>query len=147
MATVTSLGFGEPLSELNTTPLIDVLLVLLVMFILSIPVAVHDVPFDLSAPSPIIDRPQVLPENTLTIAPTGQLAWNGQPLSEAALSAVLSDTAALNPEPLVRFLPDGRAPYGASARILRLVKYSGVTAFAFVGNETYGSFGKALPAP
>ncbi len=145
MATAKPLRIGEPLSDLNTTPLIDVLLVLLVMLILSVPVAVHDVPFDLPAPSPIIEHPKVLPENTLTIAPSGQLAWNGTPLNEAELTAVLADTAAQRPEPLVRFTPDGRAPYGASARILRLVKYSGVTAFAFVGNEAYGDFGKAAP--
>ncbi len=145
MAIAASLQTNEPLAELNITPLIDVMLVLLVMFIMSIPVAVHDLPFDLPPASPVIDRPEVLPENTLTISPAGQLAWNGTALSEAALAAVLVDTAKHVPEPLVRFTPDGRAPYGASARVLRLVKYSGVTMFAFVGTEQYGAFGKAQP--
>ena len=145
MAIAAPIHGGEPLRELNTTPLIDVMLVLLVMFILSVPVAVHDLPFDLPTPTPIIDLPIVLPENTLTISPTGQLAWNGNALSEAALVGVLTETAKRVPEPLVRFTPDGGAPYGSSARVLRLVKYSGVTAFAFVGNEQYGSFSKAAP--
>ena len=143
MAITAPIRRGEPLSDLNTTPLIDVMLVLLVMFILSVPVAVHDLPFDLPAPTPSIDLPKVLPENTLTIDPAGQLAWNGNALSEAALVGVLTETARHVPEPLVRFTPDGSAPYGSSARVLRLVKYSGVTAFAFVGNEQYGNFGKA----
>ena len=145
MAVAASIQTGDPLAELNITPLIDVMLVLLVMFIMSIPVPVHDLPFDLPPIAPAIDRPEVLPENTLTISPAGQLAWNGTTLNEAALAGVLADTAKHVPEPLVRFTPDGRAPYGASARVLRLVKYSGVTMFAFVGTEQYGTFGKAGP--
>ena len=146
MAIAAPIHSGEPLAELNTTPLIDVMLVLLVMFILSVPVAVHDLPFDLPQQSPSIDLPKVLPENTLAISPTGQLAWNGSALSEAALAGVLTESAKRVPEPLIRFTPDGGAPYGSSARVLRLVKYSGVSAFAFVGNEQYSSFGKAAPA-
>ena len=70
MAVSASIQTGDPLAELNITPLIDVMLVLLVMFIMSIPVAVHDLPFDLPQQSPSIDLPKVLPENTLTISPT-----------------------------------------------------------------------------
>ena len=145
MAIAAPIHSGEPLRELNTTPLIDVMLVLLVMFILSVPVAVHDMPFDLPTPGPVVDPLEILADNTLTIDPVGRLAWNGASLSESALVAVLTESAKRVPEPLVRFSPDGAAPYGSSARVLRLVKYSGVTAFAFVGNEQYGNFSKAAP--
>ena len=145
MAIAAQIRSGEPLAELNTTPLIDVMLVLLVMFILSVPVAVHDLPFDLPAPASTFPHLIIRPENNLTIGSTGQLAWNGSALSEAALVAVLTESAKRVPEPLIRFTPDGSAPYGSSARVLRLVKYSGVSAFAFVGNEQYGNFGKAAP--
>lgn len=145
MAIAAPIQTSEPFVELNITPLIDVMLVLLVMFIMSIPVAVHDLPFDLPPATPIVDLPKILPENTLTIGPKGQVAWNGTALSEGALAAVLADTVKHVPEPLVRFTPDGSAPYGASARILRLIKYSGVTAFAFVGTEQFGTFSKAAP--
>ena len=135
--------YGEPLGEMNTTPLIDVMLVLLVMFILAVPVAVHQLPFDLPTPPPTPIQTPIRPQNDLTIDAQGQPAWNGKTLSEAALFSVLQQAASLNPEPLVRFTPVGGAPYGASARVLRLIKFAGITSFAFIGNEQYGAFEKA----
>ena len=142
-AATASSKFDAPLGEMNTTPLIDVMLVLLVMFILAVPAAVHQLPFDLQAPT---DAPITLPiklQNDLTVDATGQPAWNGALLSEAELFKVLNQTTHIRPEPLVRFTPAGSAPYSASARILRLIKFSGVTSFAFVGNEQYATFDKA----
>ena len=135
--------FGQPLGEMNTTPLIDVMLVLLVMFILAVPAAVHEVPIDLPVPGSIINFPPVLPRNQVTMSAGARLSWNGAVLDEGQLLAALTAAAKLKPEPLVTFVPDGRAPYGAAARVLRLVKYSGVSAFAFVGNEQYAQFGRA----
>ena len=142
-----SATFGLPLGEMNTTPLIDVMLVLLVMFILAVPAAVNQVPIDLPAPSPIDSHPELLKQNDLTVAANGQLAWNGAPLNEAALFAVLRQAANTTPESLVRFRPDGAAPYGSSARVLRFIKLAGITNFAFIGNEQYGAFGKAAALP
>ena len=141
-ATVSS-KFEAPLGEMNTTPLIDVMLVLLVIFILAVPAAVHQLPFDLPTPN---NRPVTLPinlQNDLTLDAKGQPAWNGAVLSEAELFKVLNQTTRIKPEPLVRFTPTGSAPYSASARVLRLIKLSGVTSFAFVGNEQYAAFDKA----
>ena len=67
MAIAAQIRSGEPLAELNTTPLIDVMLVLLVMFILSVPVAVHDLPFDLPASASTFPHLIIRPENNLTM--------------------------------------------------------------------------------
>ena len=138
--------FEAPLGEMNTTPLIDVMLVLLVMFILAVPVAVHQLPFDLPTSSNQPVKMPIGPQNDLTIDADGQPAWNGSILSEAELFAVLNRATLIKPEPLVRFTPASAAPYSASARVLRLIKLSGVTSFAFVGNEQYAAFGKTAAA-
>ena len=134
-----------PLSDLNTTPLIDVLLVLLVMFILSIPAALHETPFDL--PQDSIDPPQVpvLAQNLVSISPAETISWNGQTVSEGQLILLLQAAALRDPEPLIRFEPEAGAPYGASLRVLGLIRASDPAAFAFSGNEKYLDFGKALP--
>ncbi len=135
---------GEPLAEMNTTPLIDVMLVLLIMFIMAVPLASHAIEFDL----PRGDGPKpehILKENRLTIAAGGAVAWNGKGLSEAELLATLRVAENIVPEPLVLFEPDGAAPYGQTARVLRIVKGSGLSAFAFVGNDRFASFDKPEP--
>lgn len=141
----TSLGYSdEPMAEMNTTPLIDVMLVLLIMFIMAVPLASHAIEFDL----PRGDGPKherILKENRLTIAANGAIAWNGKGLSEAELLATLRVAENIVPEPLVLFEPDGAAPYGQTARVLRIVKGSGLSAFAFVGNDRFASFDKPLP--
>lgn len=140
----TSFSFcGEPLAEMNTTPLIDVMLVLLIMFIMSVPLASHAIEFDLprgGGPKP----EQILKENRLTIAANGAIAWNGEGLSEVELLATLRAAENIVPEPLVLFEPDGAAPYGQTARVLRIVKGSGLSAFAFVGNDRFGAFDKPV---
>lgn len=141
----TSLGYADqPMADLNTTPLIDVMLVLLIMFIMSVPLASHAIEFDLprgGGPKP----ETILKENRLTIAANGAIAWNGNGLSEAELLATLRAAEQIAPEPLVLFEPDGSAPYGQTARVLRIVKGSGLSAFAFIGNDRFAAFDKALP--
>ena len=144
---VATAQFGQPFSEMNTTPLIDVLLVLLVMLILAVLPAINQVPVDLPQTSPLDHPVPIRPQNDLTVGVGGELAWNGVPLSEAALFTVLQQVTIQNPEPLVRLTPAANAPYDAPARVLRLIKLAGVTDFAFVGNERYASFGKAPGAP
>ncbi|MFM5886502.1 MAG: ExbD/TolR family protein [Novosphingobium sp.] len=142
MATLT-LPSSTPLAEINTTPLIDVLLVLLIMMIMSVPIAANVVPVDLPRPGPGTPVAPIRPENLLTVTPQGAMLWNGSTIDEPRLAATLHALTALRPEPLVKLQPDAGAPYGVSARVIRMVKYSGLTSFAFVGNERYAEFGKA----
>lgn len=137
-------GPTNPLAELNTTPLIDVMLVLLVMIILSIPVATHTLPIDLPGPGPIIELPPIQPDrNKVSVTPARVITFNNQPVSTAQLALLLKTTLALRPEPELQFQPDPGAPYDITAKVLNVIKGSGISAFGFVGNEQFARFGKA----
>jgi biopolymer transport protein ExbD len=130
----------RPLAELNTTPLIDVMLVLLVMFILSVPTALHQTSFDLPQSDGTPPNAPILPENMVTLTPTATIRWNGQVVSEGQLVSLLQASTHRQPEPLIRFEPESRAPYGASLRVLNLIRATDPAAFAFAGNEKYADF-------
>jgi biopolymer transport protein ExbD len=134
---------GAPMMEMNMTPLIDVLLVLLIMFIITIPVATHSVDIDLPQPSPPTDIIVEPVKNKLVLTQQDVILWNGNPINENNLVSLLQQSKAMNPEPELQFEPEARASYEISARVLNLIKASGVTKFGFVGNEQYRVFGKA----
>ena len=135
---------GSPMMEMNTTPLIDVMLVLLIMFIITIPVATHSIDIDLPQPNPNPPPVDLEPDkNKLIITPTDELLWNGETIQDGDLVNLLQQSTLLNPEPELQFEPDALASYERSARVLEIIKASGVTKFGFVGNERYRTFGKA----
>jgi biopolymer transport protein ExbD len=140
---------GSPMMEMNTTPLIDVMLVLLIMFIITIPVATHSVDIDLPVPNPNDQPPPpVKPTvNKLTLTRDGQTMWNGTPLTAAQLVQNLKTTREMQPEPELQFQPDPEASYDLSSRVLYYIKASKVTKFGFVGNEAYSEFTKSPNAP
>ncbi|WP_369026555.1 ExbD/TolR family protein [Qipengyuania sp. RANM35] len=125
------------MSELNITPLIDVMLVLLIMFIMVIPIATHSLLIPLpNAPG----RFEILEVNTVHIDESDRVFWNGLELDRQELLNQLASAAKNTDQPLVRFEPDARASYDKSARTLALIKDSGVRRFAFIGNERYRNF-------
>lgn len=135
---------GSPMMEMNMTPLIDVLLCLLIIFIMSIPVATHSVDIDLPQPNPNPPPVTVEPDkNKLVITQTDELLWNGTTITDGDLVNLLQQSLTINPEPELQFEPEALASYEASARVLKIIKGSGVTKFGFVGNERYRTFGKA----
>ncbi|MFP5394709.1 MAG: ExbD/TolR family protein [Alphaproteobacteria bacterium] len=139
---------GEPMMEMNTTPLIDVMLVLLIMFIITIPVATHAVNIDL--PNPAAPPPDVIikrDKNKVVVMPNNAILWNGSPVTVNQLTSLLQSTLAIKPEPELQFQPDAQAPYDTSLQVLNIIKGSGVTAFGFVGNEQYAGFGKDPKEP
>ena len=84
---------GAPMIEMNMTPLIDVLLVLLIMFIITIPVATHAVNIDLPQPSQDLNTPDVDPViNKIVLSPTDQILWNGEPISQGELVGNLQES-------------------------------------------------------
>ena len=135
---------GSPMMEMNTTPLIDVMLVLLIMFIITIPVATHSVDVDLPAPSDIpIPENQIDPIiNKIVLSQMDEILWNGDRIDQNELVRNLQETMAFDIEPELQFEPEPRASYELSARVLNIIKGSGVTKFGFVGNEKYREFGK-----
>ena len=133
---------GSPMMEMNTTPLIDVMLVLLIMFIITIPVATHAVNIDLPAPSPN-DPPeeQVDPiKNKIVLTQDETILWNGDAIDESELVRNLNITLNMEPEPELQFEPEPNASYELASRTLNTIKASGVTRFGFVGNEKYRQF-------
>lgn len=127
---------NEPMMDMNTTPLIDVMLVLLIMFIITIPVQTHAVKIDL--PVPTDAKNNVDPEkNKITIDPAGTIAWNGSAVDLAQLAQYLEQTKALPVEPELQVQPDPYARYIVVDRVMAVVKRSGVGKLGFVGNEQY----------
>jgi biopolymer transport protein ExbD len=136
---------GQPMMEMNTTPLIDVMLVLLIMLMITIPPVSHAVQIDLpvqnNEPPPLDQVDPIV--NKILILPTNEIQWNGQPVSLQQVEQYLAQTKAMNPEPELQFQPAPTAIYDTVDRTLAVVKRSGITKFGFVGNEQYSVFGKA----
>jgi biopolymer transport protein ExbD len=129
---------GEPMMEMNMTPLIDVLLVLLIMFIITIPIQTHAVKVDLPVNDPTQSKPPIDPEkNKVSIDAAGTVSWNGAPVDEVTLRQYLDTTATMNPEPELHFQPDPQARYEVVDRTLAVIKRSNVTKLGFIGNEQY----------
>ena len=131
-------GDDEALCDMNTTPLIDVMLVLLVMLIVTIPIQTHAVKLDLPPPNnnPPPSTPPVVVN--LEIDFDGTPLWNGTPVtSRAQLDKYFTDIAAQIPQPEVHLRPNRLAKYDAVARALADAQRLGVTKIGFVGNEQY----------
>jgi len=129
---------GEPMMDMNTTPLIDVMLVLLIMFIITLPIPTHAVKVDLPVNDPRNQTPPVDPQkNKIIIDAAGTVSWNGVPVDEVTLRTYLDAAAAINPEPELHFQPDPAAKYDKVDQTLAVIKRSAVTKLGFIGNEQY----------
>ena len=138
----------EPMMDINTTPLIDVMLVLLIMLIITIPPQTHAVKLDLPQNNPNDTPPPIDPvKNKLILSQNNEIMWNGRTITEGELVSLLQSTLAMKPEPELQFQPEEYASYDISVRVINIIKASGVHAFGFVGNEQYRSFNKAAGAP
>lgn len=133
---------GTPMMEMNMTPLIDVLLVLLIVFIMSIPVATHAVNIDLPVAAPPTDEIIDPVRNKIVLTPNNEILWNGEAITPNQLVGNLQQTLTFSVEPELQFEPEANASYDLSAKVLNIIKMSGVTKFGFVGNEKYRVFGK-----
>jgi biopolymer transport protein ExbD len=135
---------GQPMMEMNTTPLIDVMLVLLVMLIMTLPPTTNSVNIDLPSASTSTNNVQT-DKNKIVLTATDQILWNGLPINDNQLVANLQATLAMPVEPELQFEPEPNASYDLSAQVLNIIKGSGVTKFGFVGNEKYRVFGTGGP--
>ena len=129
---------GQPMMEMNTTPLIDVMLVLLIMLIVTIPAQTHAVKVDLPQNTNPQNPPPVEPQkNKITIDPQGNMFWNGSPIDLLTMRQYLDQSLLMKPEPELHFQPDPLARYEVVDEALAVIKRSGVTKLGFVGNEQY----------
>lgn len=127
----------QPMSGMNITPLIDVMLVLLVMMILTIPAMTHKVPIDLPQPGETSRTDVVI--HQLDLAANGALRLDGTPLAPAALPARLAALKA-DPKAELHVATDPRARYDRFDETLATIKRAGITRLGFVGNERYTDF-------
>ncbi len=135
---------GAPMMEMNMTPWIDVLLVLLIVFIMSIPIATHAVNIDLPVADPNPPPNMVDPiKNKIVLTSDNQILWNGAPITDNVLVSNLQTSLTFAVEPELQFEPEPAASYDLSAKMLNSIKHSGVTKIGFVGNEKYRVFNKA----
>lgn len=125
---------NPPMHALNVTPLIDVLLVLLVMVILSVPIATHQVDVDLPYPTEHFEIPDTV---SLAVTQAGAVLWNGEAVSRPELTARLAAAARDPAKPVIRFEPDAQASYDASVQVINQISDARIDRFAFVGNEQY----------
>ena len=131
---------GEPMLDVNVTPLIDVMLVLLIMFIITIPIQTHAVKLDLPTNQQNQPPPPVDPvKNVLSINAGDQVLWNGQPVTMSQLRSYLDTTQQMNPIPELHLQPDATARYEIVDQVLAVTKQAHVQKMGFVGNEYYMS--------
>ena len=131
---------AEPMMEINTTPLIDVMLVLLIMIIMTIPIQSHAVKLDLPQNSANTPPPIDPVKNKIVITPQGQVLWNGTPVDLTTLRQYLDLTTTMRPVPELHLQPDPNARYELVDEVLAVCKRAQVTAMGFVGNEAYANF-------
>lgn len=131
-------GSGEPevMVDMNTTPLIDVMLVLLIMLIITIPVQLHSVKLDMptgtppaSNKEPVVHRIDIDFDETILI--------DGVIVDRPTLEAKLSEYAAMPEQPDVHLRPNKLAPYRTVAAVMASAQRLGVTKIGMVGNEQF----------
>jgi biopolymer transport protein ExbD len=132
---------SEPMMDINTTPLIDVMLVLLIMFIITIPVQTHAVKLDLPQDTSDQPPPPIDPvKNKIVIMPDNAVLWNGAPVDLLTLRQYLDITTTMTPTPELHLQPHPDARYERVDEVLAVAKRANVQAMGFVGNEAYGTF-------
>lgn len=132
---------GDPMLDINTTPLIDVLLVLLIMFIITLPVATHAVKLDMPRQTqtpPPPDQIKIEPIR-LDIDWDGAIIWNGTQVQMSQLEGYFRREASrpMDQIPELHVRPDRRADYDTVAKVLALAQRNGMVRIGFVGNEQF----------
>ena len=127
----------EVMMDINTTPLIDVMLVLLIMLIITIPVQLHAVNLDMPQPSTV--KPPTEPVVIrIDIDAASAVRWNGQPLADrAALEARLQEAARLQPAPELHLRAHAQARYEAVAGVLAGAQRQGLSKLGILGAEQF----------
>ena len=135
-----SLDEPEVMMDINTTPLIDVMLVLLIMLIITIPVQLHSINLDMptGTPPPAIKKPTIV---RIEIDARNVVLWNDKTLADRAeLDALLQLASQQQPQPEVHIKPQGKAKYEIVAGVLASAQRNGLTKLGIVGSEQFAGF-------
>jgi biopolymer transport protein ExbD len=129
-------GEGDVMVEMNTTPLIDVMLVLLTLLIITIPIQSHAVKLDM--PRPNTPPPPVQPDSVeLGVDFDGTITWQGNTVTINELDSYLKDASLKNPQPEIHLNPNRLAKYDWVAEVLAHAQRIGVTHIGFSGVDQY----------
>ena len=128
-------GDPEPMMDINTTPLIDVMLVLLVMLIITIPIQLHAVNLEMpiGAPPTTVEPDKLI----INIDEKSTVYWQGLPVSAQQLEQNMDLVATMNPQPIVQIRPDKDCSYAVFANVLSSSKRKGLTKMAVIGHEQF----------
>ena len=128
-------GDAEVMMDINTTPLIDVMLVLLVMLIITIPIQLHAVNLEMpvGAPPTTIEPEKVL----INIDEKSVVYWQGLPVSAQELEQKMDLVSTMNPQPVVQLRPDKACSYAVFANVLSSTKRKGLNKVAVIGHEQF----------
>jgi len=130
---------GDVIPDMNTTPLIDVMLVLLIMFIITIPVQTHAVKLDLPAPAPPTNAPIDPVFNQVDIDFLSNIYWNKTEVDMPTLKSYMKQAADMPTQPELRLRPEGLAKYSVVDEVMASAQQAGITKMGFVGNEAYAN--------
>jgi len=121
----------QPMSEINTTPLVDVMLVLLVIFIITAPLLTHAVKIDLpqATSQPLPEKPEVI---SLAIDATGKTYWNDAPIEQATLKSRLESAAKQTPQPELQIRADKDTRYQLLSEVMADAQNAGITKLGFL---------------
>ena len=125
-----------PMSEINVTPLVDVMLVLLIIFMITAPILAHKVQVDLPQPNPnVVTPPNPLEPINLKIDQAGGFYWNGTPVDEPGLKAQLAVIAQQTDQPEIQIDADDAVAYQFVARVLADAKSYKLTKIGFTARN------------
>jgi len=127
----------EVMMDINTTPLIDVMLVLLIMLIITIPMQLHSINLDMptGTPPPAIKKPTIV---RIEIDARNVVRWNDKALTDRAeLDALFKTASQQQPQPEVHIKPQGKAKYETVAGVLASAQRNGLTKLGIVGSEQF----------
>lgn len=121
----------EPMSEINMVPMIDVMLVLLIIFMITVPVLTHSVKVDLPRAE---NQPNELTPDTITLAvdAEGKIFWNETLVSEEELDARLLEQAQIDPQPQIHIRGDRTVDYEYVVRVMAASQRAGIQKLGFV---------------
>ncbi len=126
---------SAPIATINTTPMIDMMLVLLILFIVSIPVRTHNVPLDLPQPGP--GRPDLRPVHRLDLDAAGRTRWDNVAIDDFALRRALAAHARDPARPDLHLRADGEVRYERMDQLLAMIRSAGVTRLGLVNQLAF----------
>src|SRR5690349_25063093 len=134
----TSGSGGGPMAEINVTPLVDVMLVLLIIFMITAPLMSHKIRIDLPQANPNVQETNPPEPIDLAIKENGDLFWNDEPVSDAILQAQLRVAAQKNPQPELQIRADKLTQWQKIATVMAEAKAAGMVKLGFMttgGND------------